>query len=113
MSPLRIAHPPIVRSLKALEELLQDIFGNILDLRESSTRLLEFFAIRQREGGPLITAIGDGFLTAAADFHKTYPAYIGHLPRAKERLRDELANNAEFLFFVDVSKTSEATVLTM
>jgi hypothetical protein len=104
ISPLRIANPPIVRSLKALEELINDIFGNILELRESSSRLLEFFSIRQREGGPLITTIGDGFLTAAAEFHNTYPAYIGHLPHAEERLRDEFANNAEFRFFVDVSQ---------
>ncbi len=102
ISPLRIANPPIVKSLKGLEELIQDIFGNVLELRDISTRVLEFFAMRRREEGRVITTIGDIFLSAAAEFHNSYPAYVGHLPKAEDRLRDEMAENAEFRFFVEV-----------
>lgn len=103
ISPLRIANPPIIKSLKDLEDLIQDIFGNVLELRDISTRILEFFAMRRREEGRVITTIGDIFLSAAAEFHNAYPAYVGHLPKAEDRLRDEMAENPEFRFFVDVS----------
>lgn len=101
ISPLRISNPPVIRSLKDLEDLINDLFGNILELREANARLLEFFTVRQREDGGIISTIGDGFLMAAADFRNLYPEYIGHLPRAEERLRKETQNNVNFRAFID------------
>ena len=83
------------------------MFGNILELRAANTSLLEFFTERQREQGGIISTIGDVYLTAAAEFRNLYPDYIGRLPRAEERLREELANNSNFRFFVDVSLSVE------
>ncbi|KAH8084690.1 Dbl homology domain-containing protein, partial [Filobasidium floriforme] len=101
ISPLRLAQPPVIRSLKDLEDLISTLFGNILELRAANTSLLEFFTERQREQGGIISTIGDVYLTAAAEFRNLYPDYIGRLPRAEERLREELANNSNFRFFVD------------
>lgn len=89
--------------MKDLEEFVYDLFGNLLELREANTRLLEFFAIRQREQGGIISTIGDGFLIAASEFRNLYPDYIGRFPRAEERWREQLANNPNFRLFVDVS----------
>lgn len=107
ISPLRLAQPPVIRSLKDLEDLISTLFGNILELRAANTSLLEFFTERQREQGGIISTIGDVYLTAAAEFRNLYPDYIGRLPRAEERLREELANNSNFRFFVDVSLSVE------
>jgi hypothetical protein len=92
----------VIRSLKDLEDLISTLFGNILELRAANASLLEFFTERQREQGGIISTIGDVYLTAAAEFRYLYPDYIGRLPRAEERLREELANNSNFRFFVDV-----------
>jgi len=108
ISPLRLAQPPVIRSLKDLEDLISTLFGNILELRAANASLLEFFTERQREQGGVISTIGDVYLTAAAEFRNLYPDYIGRLPRAEERLREELASNSNFRFFVDVSDTQKA-----
>ncbi|KAG8970658.1 hypothetical protein FRC05_000516 [Tulasnella sp. 425] len=97
---LRKAEPPIVPA-QELESLIDDIFGNILDLRETNKRLLENMYVRQREQKPVIQKIGDIFLTAAAEFRWAYPVYIGHLPVAEKRLKDELESNAEFRLFLE------------
>jgi hypothetical protein len=102
ISPLRLANPPVIRSLKDLEELINGIFGNILELREANTRILDFFLIRKREEGGLLSTVGDIFLSAAADFRNLYPEYIGGLPKAEERLKIELNQNANFRAFVEV-----------
>jgi hypothetical protein len=100
---LRLADPPIIRSLKDLEELINGIFGNILELREANARILDFFLVRRREEGGLLSTVGDIFLSAAADFRNLYPEYIGGLPKAEERLKIELNQNANFRAFVEVS----------
>ncbi|KAG9050431.1 hypothetical protein FS837_005504 [Tulasnella sp. UAMH 9824] len=97
---LRRADPPIV-PLQDLDSLIDDIFGNILDLRETNKRLLENMYVRQREQKPVIQKIGDIFLTAAAEFRWAYPVYIGHLPVAEKRLKDELESNSEFRLFLE------------
>lgn len=102
---LRRADPPIV-PLQDLDSLIDDIFGNILDLRETNKRLLENMYVRQREQKPVIQKIGDIFLTAAAEFRWAYPVYIGHLPVAEKRLKDELESNAEFRLFLEVRNAS-------
>ncbi|KAJ9102459.1 hypothetical protein QFC21_002859 [Naganishia friedmannii] len=101
ISPLRLADPPVIRSLKDLEELINGIFGNIIELREANARILEFFLIRKREEGGLLTTVGDIFLSAAADFRNLYPEYIGGLPKAEERLKIELNQNSNFRAFVE------------
>jgi hypothetical protein len=85
-----------------LDEFIEDVFGNILDLRECNRRLLEAMYVRQREQAPVIQRIGDVFLEAATEFRLAYPIYIGHLPLAEKRLKDEIEINAEFRLFLEV-----------
>jgi hypothetical protein len=82
---------------------VDSVFGNVLDLRECNKRLLENMYVRQREQGLIIQRIGDIFLTAAAEFRLAYPAYVGHLPVAEKRLKDEVEANHSFKVFLEVS----------
>lgn len=61
--------------------------------------------VRQREQSPVIQGIGDIFLEAATEFRVTYPNYVGNLPVAEKRMKDELDKNAEFKRFVEVGLT--------
>ena len=101
IKPLRIAHPPILPHDK-LEDFIDDVFGNILDLRECNRHLLEVLNIRQREQAPIIHGIGDIFLEAATEFRLAYPIYIGHFHVAEKRMRDEMENNPTFRLFLEV-----------
>jgi RHO1 GDP-GTP exchange protein 1/2 len=101
IKPLRTANPPIIRP-HLLEDFIDDVFGNILDLRECNRRLLEVMYVRQREQAPVIQRIGDVFLTAAAEFRLAYPTYVGHHPIAEKRMKDEIDNNPEFRIFLEV-----------
>ncbi|TCD61525.1 hypothetical protein EIP91_008286 [Steccherinum ochraceum] len=103
--PLRSANPPIIRSSE-LEDFIEDVFGNILDLRECNRRLLEVMYVRQREQAPVIHGIGDIFLDAATEFRLAYPIYVGHLPVAEKRVKDELDHNAEFRRFLEQAARS-------
>ncbi|KAI8996474.1 Dbl-like domain-containing protein [Trametes punicea] len=98
--PLRNASPPIIRPTE-IDEFIDEVFGNILDLRECNRRLLEIIYVRQREQAPVIQGIGDIFLDAATEFRVTYPNYIGNLPIAEKRMKEELEKNAEFKRFVE------------
>jgi RHO1 GDP-GTP exchange protein 1/2 len=60
--------------------------------------------VRQREQGPIIQRIGDIFLGAAAEFRMVYPVYVGNLPVAEKRVKEEAENNAEFRRFLEVSR---------
>ena len=102
--PLRNANPPIVR-LTEIDEFIDEVFGNILDLRECNRRLLEMVYVRQREQAPVIQTIGDIFLEAATEFRLAYPIYVGHLPVAEKRMKDEMEKNAEFKRFIEVSNS--------
>ncbi|KAH9479317.1 Rho1 guanine nucleotide exchange factor 1 [Psilocybe cubensis] len=102
IKPLRAANPPIFAP-DVLEDVIDDIFGNILDLRECNRRLLEVMNVRQREEGPIILRIGDIFLQAAAEFRFAYPTYIGHYPISEKRLKDEMDSNSEFRLFLEAS----------
>ena len=99
--PLRTTSPPIVRPSE-IDEFIDQTFGNILDLRECNRRLLEVMYVRQREQAPVIQGIGDIFLEAATEFRLAYPIYVGHLPVAEKRMKDEMEKNAEFKRFVEV-----------
>lgn len=101
--PLRNANPPIIRSSE-IDEFIDEVFGNILDLRETNRRLLEQIYVRQREQSPVIQGIGDIFLEAATEFRVVYPNYVGNLPVGEKRMKDELEKNAEFKRFVEVCR---------
>ncbi|KAL6309388.1 Dbl-like domain-containing protein [Sparassis latifolia] len=98
--PLRMANPPVIRPSE-VDEFIEDVFGNVLDLRECNRRLLEVMNVRQREQAPVILGIGDIFLEAATEFRLAYPIYVGHLPVAEKRVKDEMEHNAEFRRFLE------------
>lgn len=100
IKPLRTSNPPLMRP-DVLDDFIDDVFGNILDLRECNRRLLEVMYVRQREQAPIIQRIGDIFLDAATEFRLAYPTYIGHYPLAEKRLKDEIDNNPEFRLFLE------------
>ncbi|KZP01565.1 Dbl-like domain-containing protein [Calocera viscosa TUFC12733] len=107
LKPLRAARPPIM-SHDYLEDFIGDVFGNFLDLRECSRRLLEILKVRQREQNPVIQKIGDIFLNSAVDFRQVYPTYVGHLPVAEKRLKDEMERNHELRLFLEQCSRSPA-----
>ncbi|KAF8621825.1 hypothetical protein AX15_007493 [Amanita polypyramis BW_CC] len=102
IKPLQRANPPIISPLD-LEEFLDEVFHNILDLRECNRRLLEVLYVRQREQGPVIERVGDVFLDAATEFRIVYPTYVGHHPIAEKRVKEELERNSEFRLFIERS----------
>ena len=108
--PLRNANPPVIRPSE-IDEFIDEVFGNVLDLRECNRRLLEMIYVRQREQAPVIQGIGDIFLEAATEFRLAYPIYVGHLPVAEKRMKDEMDKNAEFKRFVEVRDTFVSSVL--
>ncbi|KAF9001525.1 CNH domain-containing protein [Cyathus striatus] len=109
IKPLQMANPPIMPPY-TLEDFIEEVFGNVLDLRESNRRLLEVLYVRQREQGGVVQMVGDIFLDAAADsFREAYPAYIGHHPLAEKRLRDETEQNSEFRLFIERSTLKQTS----
>ncbi|THU88754.1 Dbl homology domain-containing protein [Dendrothele bispora CBS 962.96] len=99
--PLRNSNPPVISPPQVLEKFIEDVFGNILAVRECNKRLLEIMYVRQREEQYVIQTIGDIFLNAAAEFERVYPIYIGHHPLAEKRLKDEMDNNSDFRLFLE------------
>lgn len=94
--------PPVIAP-NEIDSFMDDVFHNILEIRDVNRRLVDVMAVRQREQGIVIQKIGDVFLTAATDFRDVYPNYVGNLPVAEKRLKDELDNNAEFKRFLEVT----------
>lgn len=109
IKPLRAANPPIIAS-HLLDDFIDEVFGNILDLRECNRRLLEVMYVRQREESPIILRIGDIFLDAATEFRFAYPTYIGHYPISEKRLKDETDANPEFRLFLEVRAVSPGRI---
>ncbi len=101
MKPLRSAKEPILAP-DELDSFIDTVFGNILDLRETNRRLLEVMYVRQREQGSIIQWIGDIFLNAAVEFRVVYPLYVGNLPGAEKRIKDESESNPKFRIFLEV-----------
>ncbi|PCH44559.1 Dbl homology domain-containing protein [Wolfiporia cocos MD-104 SS10] len=100
ITPLRTLNPPIIPPSE-IDDFIEEVFGNILDLRECNRRLLEVMSVRQREEGYLIQGIGDIFLDAATEFRLAYPIYVGHLPVSEQRMKAEADANAEFRRFLE------------
>ncbi|THH16693.1 hypothetical protein EW146_g3989 [Bondarzewia mesenterica] len=100
IKPLRYADPPVLPYAE-LDGFIDDVFGNLFEIREANRRLLEIMNVRQREQSVVIQRIGDILLEAATEFRLVYPTYIGHLPLAEKRLKDETENNSEFRLFLE------------
>lgn len=79
-----------------LENFINDICGNIFELRNIHQRLLEVLYARQREEGPIIKRIGDLYLEAAEKIKYAYPTYIGHQFISEKRLKKEMESNIVF-----------------
>jgi len=103
LRPLRAANPAVVPP-ERLECFIDEVFGNVLDLRECNRRLSEVMRVRQREQGHVIQGIGDVFLSAAAEFGFAYPIYVGHQPIAEKRVKDEAEANPAFRLFMEVTR---------
>ena len=101
IKPLRYTGTTVITSSQ-VEDFIDEVFGNILDLRECNKRLLENLYVRQREQAPIIQKIGDIFLEAATEFRLAYPAFIGHYPAAEKRLKEEQEKNSELRMFLEV-----------
>lgn len=99
---LRESSPQVITPAQRREDFIRQVFSNTLVIREATRRLIENFAIRQREQ-PLILTVGDIFLEAAADFHDIYPEYTGNLPHAETALSREIDENPDFRLFTEVS----------
>jgi hypothetical protein len=84
-----------------LDEFIEEVFGNILDLRECNKRLVEAMYVRQREQSPIIQKIGDVFVEAARSFRYPYPAYVARLPFAEKRFKEEMEANANLRLFLE------------
>lgn len=74
-----------------LEGFINDVFGNVIELRETSRRVIDNFASRQNQH-----AVGDIFLEAATDFRLIYPDYTGNVPAAELLIKKELEENPQF-----------------
>ena len=85
-----------------LESFIDDIFGNLSEVREANRRLLEVMNVRQREQSLVIQRLGDILLEAATEFRLIYPSYVGHLPSAEKRLKEESESNSELRLFLEV-----------
>lgn len=97
---LRTTKPPVMTPL-ILEEFIEEVFGNILDIRDCNHRLIDFLNVRQREEHPIVQRVGDIFLEAATEFRNVYPTYVGHHPLAEKRMKQEMEQNPEFRIFLE------------
>ena len=98
--PLRNADPPVIQG--GADRFIDEVFGNILDLRECNYHLLETMYVRQRDQGGIIPRIGDIFLNAVTEFQLLYPTYLGQLAKAERRLKEEVEHNGGFRAFLEV-----------
>ena len=101
---LRRANPPVIQPRQRLEAFISEVFSNVFELHEACRRLIDNFAIRERESAqrPLILSVGDIFLEAATELRNMYPQYTGHLPQAENALKGELDDNPDFRLFCEV-----------
>jgi len=61
--------------------------------------------VRQREQGEVVSRIGDIFLNAATEFRLAYPTYMGQLPGAEKRLKEEMDANHDLRMLLEVWTT--------
>ena len=85
-----------------IDGFIDDVFGNFYDVRRASSQLLKLLNARQRKQSLVIQHVGHIFLQAAKEFRLVYPPYVGHLPNAEKRLKEEAERNDEFRLFLEV-----------
>ncbi|KAI0050993.1 Dbl-like domain-containing protein [Auriscalpium vulgare] len=100
IKPLRASNPPVI-PYQELDSFIDEVFGNLFEIREANRRLLEVMNVRQREQTVVIKRVGDILLEAASEFRLVYPTYVGHLPLAEKRMKDEAEANSEFRLFLE------------
>lgn len=98
--PLHNANPPVIPNTE-IDGFIDDVFGNFYDVRRANRQLLEVLNVRQREQSLVIQRVGDIFLEVATEFRLVYPIYVGHLPLAEKRLKEETEGNHEFRLFLE------------
>ncbi|GMK54133.1 hypothetical protein CspeluHIS016_0107190 [Cutaneotrichosporon spelunceum] len=106
--PLQSANPPIVQPYGKLDQYVRQLFSNVVEIRRSSQALLDNFAIRLREQGPLVQNVGDIFLDSASQFRSLYSTYIDNLPKADALLNKLMEEHLPFSHWMqDVSNTAD------
>jgi len=85
-----------------VHEFIEEVFSNILDLRECNQTLLVAMYVRRRERGEVISRIGGISLNAATEFRLAYPVYMERLPGAEKRLKEEMETNSDLRVFFGV-----------
>ncbi|KAF9234404.1 hypothetical protein BU15DRAFT_65762 [Melanogaster broomeanus] len=85
----------LIIPLSKLHEVIEEVFGYILDLRECNKCLVE--VLHQ-----FIQTIGDIFVDAARSFRFAYPTYVGHLLLAEKRFKEEVEGSAGLRLFFEV-----------
>ncbi|KIJ21133.1 hypothetical protein PAXINDRAFT_6902 [Paxillus involutus ATCC 200175] len=94
--PLRCATHMMPAS--KLDEFIEEVFGNILDLRECNKRLVEAMYVQQREQAPIIQKIGDVFVEAA----KKFPICVSYLRGTSSFSGGTVEANVELRPFLEV-----------
>jgi RhoGEF domain len=85
-----------------LDGFIDEVFGIFLEVRRVNRQLLEALNIRRREQSLVIRRVGDIFLAFATEFRAVYLSYVGNLPLAEKRLKEETKGNNEFRLFLEV-----------
>ena len=85
-----------------INRFIDNVFGIFYDVQRANSKLLEIFNVRQPEQSLVIQRVGDIFLQVTTEFGRGYPPYVGHLPNAENRLKEEAEGNDEFRLFLQV-----------
>lgn len=93
--------PPIIPR-ERLEPFIRDVFHNFGELRVHHRQLLDRFFEIQREEHPVIRSITAPIRDAVLNFRDAYLEYISNYPIAAHRIDNEMANNPQFKYFVEV-----------
>ena len=100
IQPLRNANPPVI-PYSEIDGFMDDVFGNFYDVRRASSQLLKLLKARRRRRSPVIQRVRNIFLQVTTEFRLVYPPYVGHLPNAEKRLKEEAERNDEFRLFLE------------
>ncbi|CAG8617900.1 887_t:CDS:10, partial [Racocetra fulgida] len=104
---LRTASPPVIPQ-NQLESFIQEIFFNVLKIRDHNRKMFERLQKRQKEN-PVVAVIGDIFFDCALEFGNDYIDYNGHFPIADNIIRSTKLKNPEFKRFLEqCSRSKEA-----
>ncbi|RIB30027.1 CNH domain-containing protein [Gigaspora rosea] len=101
------ATPPVIPPAQ-LEGFIQEIFFNVLKIRNHNRKMLELLQKRQKEN-PVVSIIGDIFLECALEFGNDYIDYNGHFPIADNHNKATKLKNPEYKRFLEqCSRSKEA-----